>query len=67
MRSGALEGRLGRPGEGTLLRGEVRQVLDDLGNGTQWVLSTSRIGGGTDLSLVPDGKSVKESGGNDEE
>jgi hypothetical protein len=32
-RSQALERRLGRPGEGTLLRGELRQEMDDLVNG----------------------------------
>lgn len=68
VRAGALEGRLGRPGEGTLGVGEVRQVVDDVVNSKDWVSMVfvhrwnAHSGGGTDLSLVPDVRSVKEVG-----
>jgi hypothetical protein len=65
VRAGALEGRLRRPGEGTLGVGEVRQVADDVVNSKDWVSMVfvhrwnADRGGGTDLSLVPDAQSVK--------
>jgi len=36
--SHALKRRLRRPGEGTLLRSEARQELDDFIHGKQWVI-----------------------------
>ncbi|MGA3223491.1 MAG: hypothetical protein ABSC65_06995 [Acidobacteriaceae bacterium] len=65
VRTGALEGRLRRPGEGTLGVGEVRQVVDDVVDSKEWVSMVfvhrwnEHSGGGTDVSLVPGGQSVK--------
>ena len=60
------KGRLGRPGEGALVDGKMRQLVNDFVNSNQWVSIVfvhRSNGGGTDLSLLPYVCSVKERGG----
>jgi hypothetical protein len=76
--TGALEGRLGRPGKGALFGGKARQALDDLihseRRGAQWISMVivhdqiyRGIGLTSDPSLLPAGRVVKRPGKNDED